>query len=116
MWQMLQLEKPDDFVISSGETHSIRELLEIAFSRAGLEWGEYVVLDPRHLRPAEVDVLIGDSTKARETFGWKPTVGFRQLVEMMVDSDIELAFRERDRSAGQEGEKAAIQAQPERQL
>lgn len=89
MWRMLQQDEADDFVVSTGETHSIREYLDIAFRHVGIdEWEHYVVQDPRFFRPAEVDLLIGDSTKAREKLGWSPTVSFRQLVEMMVDADL----------------------------
>jgi GDPmannose 4,6-dehydratase len=87
---MLQQEEPDDFVIASGETHSVREFCERAFAHAGLDWEQHVVTDPRFLRPAEVDVLVGDSTKARTELGWEPEVGFEELVAMMVDSDLEL--------------------------
>jgi GDPmannose 4,6-dehydratase len=91
MWRMLQQDEADDYVVSTGETHSIRELLDVAFKRVGIEdWSSYVVQDPRFMRPAEVDLLIGDCTKAQEKLGWTPTVGFTELVEMMVDSDLEL--------------------------
>jgi len=93
MWMMLQQDAPDDYVIATGETHSVRELVEIAFARAGLDWQEYVVQDPRFMRPAEVDLLVGDASKARQALGWEPEVGFRQLVEMMVDADMELVGR-----------------------
>jgi GDPmannose 4,6-dehydratase len=90
MWRMLQQDEADDYVISTGETHSIRELLEVAFARVGItDWEPLVTQDPRFLRPAEVDLLIGDSTKARTRLGWEPKVGFRQLIEMMVDNDLE---------------------------
>jgi GDPmannose 4,6-dehydratase len=89
MWLMMQQEKPDDYVIATGETHSVREFLEEAFSYAGLKWRDHVVLDAKYLRPAEVDVLLGDPTKARATLGWKPRVGFKELVRLMVDADIE---------------------------
>jgi len=88
MWRMLQLDEPGDYVIASGETHSIRELCEIAFARAGLDWQDYVVQDERFYRPAEVDLLIGDPARARDAIGWAPTTSFTQLVEMMVDADI----------------------------
>ena len=87
MWRMLQQDKPDDFVIATGETHTVREFLEEAFGYAGLDWKKYVQEDPRYLRPSEVDYLIGDSTKAREAWGWKPATGFRALVQIMVDAD-----------------------------
>ena len=88
MWLMLQQPTPDDFVIATGESHSVRELCEIAFARAGLDWTEYVVVDKTHVRPAEVDHLVGDASKARQTLGWAPKVSFRGLVEMMVDADL----------------------------
>jgi GDPmannose 4,6-dehydratase len=89
MWRMLQQDVPDDYVVATGETHSIRELLEIAFARAGLpDWEKYVEQDPRFFRPAEVDLLIGDASKAHDVLGWRPTVGFRDLVERMVDADL----------------------------
>jgi GDPmannose 4,6-dehydratase len=89
MWMMLQQSKPDDFVIATGEAHSVRELCEIAFARAGLDWRDHVVVDAAHVRPAEVDLLIGDATKARRTLGWAPKVSFKELVEMMVDADLQ---------------------------
>jgi GDPmannose 4,6-dehydratase len=89
MWRMLQEDAPDDYVIASAETHSVRELCEVAFARVGLDWQKHVVIDPQLMRPAEVDALIGDPSKARRKLGWRPTVGFRQLVEMMVDADLE---------------------------
>ena len=88
MWLMLQQEHPDDFVIATGISHSVQELIEIAFGRAGLEWQKYVRLDPALIRPAEVEHLLGDATKARTELGWTPTVNFAQLVEMMVDADL----------------------------
>jgi GDPmannose 4,6-dehydratase len=89
MWRMLQQDAGDDYVVATGETHSIRQFLDVAFGHIGVtDWGKYVVQDPALLRPAEVDVLIGDATKARERLGWKPTVSFRELVEMMVDADL----------------------------
>jgi GDPmannose 4,6-dehydratase len=89
MWLMLQQDSPDDYVIATGETHSVRELVEIAFAAAGLDWKKYVVVDPTLLRPAEVELLQGDYTKARKQLGWKPTVSFRDLIEMMVKADLE---------------------------
>src|ERR1700694_2759510 len=88
MWLMLQQPQPDDYVIATGETHSIQELLEGAFSYVGLDWKKYVEIDPQLVCPAEVDYLCGDSSKARRVLGWKPKVGFQQLVEMMVDADL----------------------------
>lgn len=87
MWQMLQLDKPDDFVIATGETHSVREFLEEAFAYAGLDWRSYVELDSRYLRPTEVDVLRGDASKARGAFGWRPRTDFKSLVHLMIDAD-----------------------------
>jgi GDPmannose 4,6-dehydratase len=89
MWLMLQQKEADDYVISTGESHSVRELVEVAFSHAGLDWEKHVQLDPAFLRPAEVDHLIGDSSKARIQLGWKPTVDFPGLIKMMVDADLE---------------------------
>jgi GDPmannose 4,6-dehydratase len=86
-WQMLQQERPDDFVLATGESHSVQEFLEAAFTYAGLDWREYVKTDPRYFRPAEVDVLEGDYSKARAAFGWEPKVRFEELVHMMVDAD-----------------------------
>ncbi|MHB8319663.1 MAG: GDP-mannose 4,6-dehydratase [Acidimicrobiales bacterium] len=88
MWLMLQQDKPSDFVISTGETHSVRELCELAFSVAGLDWAEHVGVDERFLRPAEVDLLVGDPTKARDELGWEPEVDFAELVTMMVEADL----------------------------
>lgn len=88
MWLMLQQDQPDDYVISTGETHTVHELVEIAFGHAGLNWRDYVVIDPKFVRPAEVDLLLGDSTKAQKNLGWKLEVGFEELVKMMVDSDL----------------------------
>jgi GDPmannose 4,6-dehydratase len=88
MWRMLQQDKPDDFVVATGETHSVQELCEVAFGHAGLDWREYVAQDPKYFRPAEVDLLVGDPTKAGDVLGWEPSVSFRQLIEMMVDEDI----------------------------
>lgn len=89
MWMMLQQKEPQDYVIATGEEHSVKELIEIAFTRVGLNWQDYVVVDQRFIRPAEVDRLLGDPAKARKELGWKPEVSFKQLVEMMVDADME---------------------------
>jgi len=89
MWLMLQQECPDDYVVASGESHTVRELVELAFSYAGLDWREHVVVDPTLKRPAEVDLLLGDATKAREKLGWLPKVRFPELVQMMVDADLD---------------------------
>lgn len=94
MWLMLQQEKADDFVMGTGETHSVKEFVEIAFKRAGLDWEKYVKIDPKFFRPAEVDLLIADPSKAKEKLGWKPKVSFKELVEMMVDSDLERLSKE----------------------
>jgi GDPmannose 4,6-dehydratase len=88
MWLMLQQEKPDDFVIATGETHSIKEFLEESFTYAGLNWQDYVEFDPRYLRPTEVELLIGDPTKAKKQLGWKPSIDFKGLVHLMVDADM----------------------------
>jgi len=95
MWQMLQQEEPGDYVIATGISHSIGDLLDLAFTQVGItDWSGLVDRDPRYLRPAEVDLLIGDASKAHETFGWKPTVGFEELVKMMVDSDLRAEQRQ----------------------
>jgi GDPmannose 4,6-dehydratase len=88
MWLMLQQDKPDDYVVATGETHSVREFAELAFSHVGLNWKDYVEIDPRYFRPAEVELLLGDSTKARKTLKWEPKVTFTELTKMMVDSDM----------------------------
>jgi len=88
MWLMLQQPAPDDYVIATGEAHSVREFLEAAFSHVGLEWERYVRIDPRYYRPTEVDLLIGDATKARKALGWSPSVRFKELVALMVDADL----------------------------
>lgn len=94
MWMMLQQPEPDDYVVATEETHSIREMCEAAFGYLDLDWKEYVVQDPRFMRPAEVDILIGDAGKAHQVLGWEPSVSFNELVQMMVDSDIELLKQE----------------------
>jgi GDPmannose 4,6-dehydratase len=88
MWLMLQQETADDYVIATGVSHSVRELVECAFGHVGLDWQKFVQLDPAFLRPAEVDHLIGDASLARKKLGWEPTVNFEQLVAMMVDADV----------------------------
>jgi GDPmannose 4,6-dehydratase len=93
MHLMLQQDTPDDFVIAMGETHTVRELCQVAFDRVGLDWEEHVVIDERFLRPAEVDLLIGDPAKAKKVLGWEPSTSFEELVHMMVDSDLELVGR-----------------------
>jgi GDPmannose 4,6-dehydratase len=89
MWLMLQQDNPDDYVVATGKTHTVRELVEVAFDRAGLDWKKYVVEDPALIRPAEVDLLIGDPSKARRVLGWSPEVSFQELVRRMVDADLE---------------------------
>ena len=88
MWLMMQQDKPDDFVIATGETHSVREFLDEAFGRMDMDWKKYVEIDPRYYRPAEVDLLLGDASKAEKNLNWKPKVQFKELVHMMVDADV----------------------------
>jgi GDPmannose 4,6-dehydratase len=95
MWLMLQQSEPDDYVIATGETHSVQEFLELAFQRVELPWRQCVEQDARYLRPSEVELLLGDATKAREKLGWVPKTSFRELVNLMVDADWQLARRER---------------------
>jgi GDPmannose 4,6-dehydratase len=90
MWLMLQQDKPDDFVVATGETHSVRELCELAFAAAGLDWSDHVVIDERFLRPAEVDLLVGDPSKAERVLGWHRDVEFPELVAMMVEADMSM--------------------------
>ena len=90
MWLVLQQPVAEDFLFATGETHSVRELLEVAFSAAGLDWQKYVEMDPKLIRPAEVDHLCGDAAKAKQQLGWEPTTGFKQLIEMMVAADLKL--------------------------
>ena len=89
MWRMLQRPEPQDYVVGTGRTHSVRELVEAAFGHVGLDWQQYVVTDPRFVRPAEVDLLQADPSKAHSELGWRPKVSFRDLVSMMVDADLE---------------------------
>ena len=98
MWLMLQQQEPDDYVLATGETHSVRDFLDEAFSHAGLDWEEFVEVDPRYFRPTEVDLLIGDSSKAQRKLGWEAKVTFKELVQTMVDADIECVRRETDGS------------------
>jgi GDPmannose 4,6-dehydratase len=112
MWLMLQQEQPDDYVIATGETHSIRDLLDEAFGYAGLDWKEHVDIDARYYRPAEVDLLIGDASKAKRKLGWEAKTRFKGLVRLMVDADMELAEKEAyangyARRLAQDAEKAA---------
>jgi GDPmannose 4,6-dehydratase len=95
MWRMLQQDAPDDYVVATGESHSVREFLDTAAGYCGLDWKNHVQTDPRYLRPTEVDHLLGDSTKARTKLGWKPKVHFQELVRLMVEHDLELARQER---------------------
>ena len=95
MWRMLQQEKADDYVVATGETHTVQEFLDVAFARAGLDPKKHVAFDKRYLRPAEVDLLIGDASKAKKKLGWEPKVKFKQLAEIMVDADIQLLAEER---------------------
>ena len=88
MWRMLQQEKPDDYVIATGETHSVREFLEEAFNYVGLKWEDHVAFDERFVRPAEVDMLLGDYSKAKTQLGWEPKTKFKDLVHLMVDADM----------------------------
>lgn len=94
MWLMLQQDQPDDYVVGTGETHSVKELCEVAFGRVGLKWSDYVVQDPRFMRPAEVDILVADPSKAHRVLGWRPEIMFRDLVEMMVDHDVKVVQEE----------------------
>jgi GDPmannose 4,6-dehydratase len=95
MWLMLQRDEADDYVIGTGETHSVREFLELAFGLAGLDHRDFVRIDPRYFRPAEVDLLLADPSKANRVLGWKPTISFPELVRRMVEHDLELAAREK---------------------
>ena len=95
MWLMLQQSTPDDYVIATGRTHSVREFLEVAFRHVGLNWEDHVKLDPRYFRPCDVELLLGDATKANDELGWKPTVSFEELVQMMVDHDLVIAQKEK---------------------
>jgi GDPmannose 4,6-dehydratase len=94
MWLMLQHDEPDDFVIATGESHTVRELCEVAFGHVGLDWREHVEIDPRYRRPTEVDALCGDASKARRVLGWAPSLSFSELIVLMVESDLELARQE----------------------
>ncbi|MGE3151714.1 MAG: GDP-mannose 4,6-dehydratase [Nitrospiraceae bacterium] len=105
MWMMLQADRPDDYVIATGETHSVREFLHLAFGHVGLDWHRYVKIDPRYYRPTEVDVLVGDASKARSMLKWKPTVSFPELVEMMVEADIKM---EREKLEGTQGSRSDV--------
>jgi len=93
MWMMLQQQEADDFVLATGQTHSIRELLEVAFGALGLDWERHVEIDPKLIRPAEVDTLCGDASKARKKLGWTPEVSFEELIRMMALADLDLVQR-----------------------
>jgi len=95
MWQMMQQDQPDDFVIATGETHSVKDFLEAVFGYLDLDWADYVEIDPRYYRPAEVDTLRGDARKARKTLQWEPNVTFMELARMMTEADLEIAEREK---------------------
>jgi GDPmannose 4,6-dehydratase len=95
MWLMLQQEKPDDLVIATGETHSVKEFVEKVFQKLNLDYQKHVIIDPKYFRPTEVDVLLGDSSKAKNILGWKPRVGFDQLIDMMIEADMEQAGKEK---------------------
>src|SRR5215217_109161 len=88
MWMIMQADEPEDFVIATGETHTVREAVEVAFARQGLDPDAHVEIDPNYYRPSEVDVLLGDASKAKEKLGWEPKVRFKELVELMVDADV----------------------------
>lgn len=100
MWLILQQHEPEDFVLATGKTHSVRELLEAAFDAVGLDWNKYVEIDPKLIRPAEVDSLCGNATKAKEKLGWEPRVGFEQLIKIMVEADLESIRRSDNNLAG----------------
>ncbi|MCE9536915.1 MAG: GDP-mannose 4,6-dehydratase, partial [Nitrospirae bacterium] len=102
MWMMLQTSKPEDYVIATGETHTVREFLELAFGRLQLDWEKHVKIDPAYYRPTGVDLLIGDASKAKRDFGWEPKVRFTELAHMMVDADLAL---EQERLEGTQGKR-----------
>jgi len=97
IWRILQLDEGDDFVLATGENHTVREFVEAAFAHADLDWKQFVKHDPRYERPAEVDVLLGDASKAKKILGWEPKVRFHQLVQIMVDADMDLLSRQTPR-------------------
>ncbi|MGB3293731.1 MAG: GDP-mannose 4,6-dehydratase [Phormidesmis sp.] len=111
MWLMLQQDAPDDFVIATGETYSIRNFLDIAFQYVGLDWNDYVAFDERYLRPAEVDLLIGDPSKAKRVLGWEPEISFEGLVKLMVDSDLEAIGQKPVGTAGNAPDIATVRRQ-----
>ena len=100
MWMMLQHDRPDDYVIATGETHSVREFLDEAFGYVGLDWKKYVEIDQRYFRPTEVNLLLGDATKAKKVLGWKPKVHFKDLVRIMVDADLKAESQRPSSTAG----------------
>ncbi|MEA3421616.1 MAG: GDP-mannose 4,6-dehydratase [Acidobacteriota bacterium] len=109
MWSMLQTDEPDDYVIATGKTHSVKEFTENVFQKLGLDYEKYVEIDPRYLRPTDVDLLLGDSTRAKEKLGWEPKVDFDQLIDMMIESDMELAQKEKTlKDAGHKNSKGRI--------
>jgi GDPmannose 4,6-dehydratase len=110
MWTMLQQESPDDYVIGTGDAHSVREFTEAAFAHAGLDWRDYVLIDPQYFRPTEVFDLRADCRKARRALGWEPAVGFAELVRMMVDAD--LADLQRQIKGGAEAVRVAAEMNP----
>ena len=95
MWKMLQQDQPEDYVVATGQTHSVREFLDDVFGRLDLDWQKFVEIDPRYYRPTEVDLLLGDAGKAKRQLGWEPKVDFKQLAQMMVEEDMKLAQREK---------------------
>ncbi len=108
MWLMLQQQEPDDYVVATGETHSIREFLDVAFGYVNLNWHDYVEFDPRYLRPAEVDLLVGDPTKAKQKLDWKPSVSFEELVKLMVDADLRAMGQDLPNGEGSHPEENAV--------
>lgn len=110
MWLMLQQNQPDDYVVATGETHSIREFLDVAFSLVNLDWNKYVEIDSRYFRPTEVDLLLGDPSKAKQNLGWEPSVTFEQLVEIMVHADLRAMGIKNDSSLLQENNESALLA------
>jgi UDP-glucose 4-epimerase len=107
----LQQDKPDDYVIATGETHSVGEFVEETFSLLGLDWRKHVEIDPRYIRPTEVDLLMGDFSKARKALGWKPKVSFKELVRIMVEADLELAKREAHMNNYKDQAEAKVEAE-----
>jgi len=110
MWMMLQADKPDDYVVATGETHSVREFLDEVFGCLGLDWKKHVAIDPRYFRPAEVDLLLGDATKVRRALGWEPKVTFKALAKMMTEHDLRIARRERALQDHNEKERLELEA------